>query len=51
MNKVFSLLESSYMIDDACAKQKITISEPSQYSNQAVGWKRWDKGKRFSPTC
>jgi len=37
--------------DDACAKQKITISEPSQYSNQAVGWKSWDKGKRFSSRC
>lgn len=49
MNKIFSLLESSYMIDDACAKQKITIIEPSQYNNQAVGWKIWDKGKRFSP--
>ena len=37
------------MIDDACAKQKITISESSQYSNLAVDWKSWDKGKRFSP--
>jgi len=37
--------------DDACAKQKITISEPSQFSNQAVGWNCWDKGKRFSSRC
>jgi len=51
MDKIFSLLESSYVIDDACAKQKIAISEPSQYNKQAVDSKRWDKGKRFSPRC